>query len=304
MNGTPLFEAFLNGQQERPPPVLLVIGGFAARVSQLTPDAMWGDPMLLARCVEDSHALTGGPPLCAGFDLTLLAEALGCSLQQSADGTYQVAGMGEGALLDAAPADLVVRGRLPVLLEAWDRLKVTVSGVSRIGVVPGVATVTAQLVQVGVPRETAASRAGSAARALARALLERGVHHILLAEKTLPRDGTNGFEDDYRSIANVVHFFRGKLFLLAGEAPSGAGRVLPVDVCLGAAVEGAGDRLCGGGIPTAALAQGRLPREEARAWLAGQRRRFLATDWEVPAETPPEIMLDIPRLAEEVTASL
>jgi len=297
--GHPEFEALVNGEGGTLPLVLPIIGCFAARVSQLSLDAMWGDSMNLARCLEDVQGLTGAHALCGAFDLTLLTEALGFPPHEASSVVSPLTEIETSDLLPVGPADLLARGRLPVLLDAWDRLKITVNGVSRVGVVPGIATTTAYLLRAGVPWEKAVSSSGMAARTLARALLERGVHHVLLAEQAMSSEDLKCVKEGYQSISNLVHFFRGKLFLLTSKAPLGVGDRLQVDVYLGAAVQQAGNRLCGGGIPTAALAQGRVPREEAIAWLAGPGRRFLATDWEVPFDTPPDIMLNIGQIAKQ-----
>lgn len=273
----------------------------ALRLAQIPVDEALSSPGLLTSCIRDLARLLGSRLVVNHFDLALLAQAGGCSVERSLDG-YRIASTPADPL-DALGA-LAKKGAIrdapcvSTILESTSRLSAELKGkVEVVGVVPGPISLAAQM--LGGDREQRGEVLEHAAEVLVRLATEyceRGAAMILVAEEVAkPSAETIGASREYlRPVWNVARYYsRPSLYLIRGDLDQesvlaslkiGADRVgLPPGLGRGGAPSG---RRC----LTLPLSLLSAPAEEARASVIRLLSSFsgggpVLTEWEIPAET-------------------
>ena len=116
------FRALFEGKADRPPFVPLMASA-AARLMQAPLRDVYGDAGVMAKTLRDCQALFAYDAVVVFPDLTLGAEALGCTLEWPDDGPPSVAeGLASLEALDALPeGSMAAGGRMPALTPAGER---------------------------------------------------------------------------------------------------------------------------------------------------------------------------------------
>lgn len=294
----------------------------AAKLQQLPVPKMLTDPALLARALENAQKLYGYDVVINIFDPTLEAEACGCSIRwinehglPSVEGHILVEDMTEADILSVRK-----RGRLPVVLEATHRLKVTLGRtVAVAGVVTGPFTLAAYLKGHNViddlddnpeAAKKAVELAGKVCLEVCKAYCEFELDLVVVAEPLLSRLPQRHLAlalSVLGPVRNVAQFYNAVPVLLVSECSKDSLKLLSnievealvVNANLEAGLRGLTNcRAIGRAIPASILcgARGEL-REYVGTHLKGDRRGlFLSTEGQVPYETPPENIYEIMRL--------
>ena len=189
----------------------------------------------MAKTLRDCQALFGYDAVVVFPDLTLGAEALGCTLEWRDDGPPAVAeGLASFDALDALPAgSMAARGRMPAALDAAGQLVETIGrGCAVLGAVTGPVT----LARLAFPSAVLFSKERTAPRvierlaaenlAVARAFFERRVDGVIVLDPDLseaPPAVHDALTKAFRTLHNLAQFYDGRLLLAAhGPAPIAA----------------------------------------------------------------------------------
>lgn len=119
------FKALFQGQPTRPVPFIPLIYTYASKVMQLTVKEQLTDPTKLALSLQRAQRLFNYDAVVCNFDTTLEAEALGCAVNWSDDGPA-IASPTPRSASELEKIALEKGGRVPTVLEATRRLKMTV----------------------------------------------------------------------------------------------------------------------------------------------------------------------------------
>ncbi|WP_136707385.1 hypothetical protein [Agromyces sp. H66] len=206
-----------------------LVGGFAATITQTSPETFWRSAPAQAAALAETARLFGLDAITVGLDPAALAESAGAEVDWST---------GRGVVTSGVPAADAERGLDPgatTVLDVALRLGQTLGGVTDvIGVVPGVATL-ARLVATE-------SGADAAERLAARLVIEaaRGYGEARV-DALLVLDDAEGFaaaesaavRRAERVLANTARFFD---IPLLRSVPAGAGadaeRIAPAQAAL------------------------------------------------------------------------
>lgn len=195
-----------------PQPVFMpLVFSAAARVAGLSPRQFFSNPTKIANGLRQLQGPLHCDALACYADQTLIAEALGATLDWEAGPPRVAAPPAELTPL----GDIAERGRVPVMLEVVHRLRVVLRGRVALAVaLPGpLSTVghlsmssTAGAVPAGAENLAAA---GDATLQAARAACQAGADLILLIETQLPAaDSEPGsqWQDTVGTICNIIRF--------------------------------------------------------------------------------------------------
>ena len=302
------FRAAFDGKADRPPFIPLMAFA-AARLMQAPLRDAYGDAAVMAKTLRDCQALFGYDAVVVFPDLTLGAEALGCTLEWPDDGPPAVAqGLASFEALDALPAEsMAVGGRMPAALDAAGQLVETIGrGCAVLVAVTGPVTL-ARLVfsspallegETGV---RTIERLAAENLTAARAFFERRVDGVIVLDPDLgqaPPSVHDALTKALRTLHNLAGFYDGRLLLSArGPAPIAAS--LDADgvslgsLDLGTQVAGTKRGQARGALISADAWSDNLE-ETVRAIAAdADGNLYLTTDGEVPPDTPADSLHDV-----------
>jgi len=293
----------------------------AARVEQLPLQKMLSDSSLLARSLQSAQKLYDYDMGINIFDPTIEAEACGCAVQWADDRELPVFKnhlpidqISEGVILS-----LRNRGRLPVVLEATKRLKISLGRTVAIaGVVSGPFAVASHL--IGHPilgdletnpegTKNIIELAGKVCLEVCKSYCDLDLDLMGLADSVLPQLPVRYLPlalSVLRPLVNVIRFYDSVPILLAHGCTKDSLELLTKMEVDGMVVDGGIELelreklpqgVVGKAIPLPLL-QG--PKEKLIAHIqdclkGDWRGLFISTDWQVPYDTPPENMHAIMR---------
>ncbi len=291
----------------------------AARLEQLPVPKMLSDPVLLARALDNAQKLYGYDVVANIFDPTIEAEACGCPIKWTGDR--------ELPSLEAHPpidnlsygdiSDIKNRGRLPAVLEATRRLKITLGRTVAIaGVVTGPFTLASHLKGHDIadaldsdpePAKSIVELAGKVCLEVCKSYCELEPDIIVLAESLMPKLPVGYLPlalSVLRPVVNLIRFYNSVPLLLAHGCSRDSLELLTkmevdgmvVDASIEADVRQKLPNCVVGRTISASVLEG--PKEPLRAriedYLGGNRRGvFISTDWQVPYDAPPENIHEI-----------
>jgi uroporphyrinogen decarboxylase len=291
----------------------------AARLEQLPAPKMLSDPVLLARALHNAQKLYGYDMVVNIFDSTIEAEACGCPINWTGDRELPSVESHRPIdnLSEADISNIKHGGRLPAVLEATRRLKMTLGRTVAIaGVVTGPFTLASHLKGHNViadldsdseSAKNAVELAGKVCLEVCKSYCELELDLIVLAESLMPKLPVRYLSlalSVLRPIVNVIRFYNSLSLLLASGCTEDSLELLTnmevdgmvVDTNIEAEVRQKLARcVVGRTIPSSVL-EG--PKEQLLAYiencLTGDRRGlFISTEWQVPYDTPPENMHEI-----------
>ncbi|MXZ30659.1 MAG: hypothetical protein F4Z22_07445, partial [Acidimicrobiia bacterium] len=221
------FRAVFDGKSDRPPFVPLMASA-AARLMQAPARDVYGDAGVMAKTLRDCQALFAYDAVVVFPDLTLGAEALGCTVEWPDDGPPSIAdGLPSFEALDALPeGSISVGGRMPAALDAAGQLVETIGrGCAVLGAVTGPVTLARlTLAPEALDDETGAravERLAAENLTAARAFFERRVDGVVVLDPDLdqaPPAAHDALTKAFRTLRNLAQFYDGRL-LLATRGP-------------------------------------------------------------------------------------
>jgi uroporphyrinogen decarboxylase len=314
-----------SGGRQAPPPFIPWLCSHAARVERLPLRKMLSDGPLLARALQNAQKLYGYDAVVNIFDPTIEAEACGCPVIWKDDGELPL--VEEHPPIEHLGEDFIARirerGRLPAVLEATRRLKINLSRTVAIaGVVTGPFTLAGHLSgqdivdQLRTDSEKAKSvldLAGKVCLEVCKSYCEIGLDLAVLAESVLPRLPVQHLSLAHsvmKPVVNVMRFYDVIPLLLARGCGKESVEVLKEMDVDGMVVDGGiesdvrqevGPCVVGTSLPASALKGPKdLLVSQMRDLLGDEKVSFMATEWEVPYDVPPENMREISILTREM----
>jgi uroporphyrinogen decarboxylase len=285
----------------------------AARLEQLSLQRMLSDPSLLARAIQGAHKLYGYDLVSSIFDPAIEAEACGCPIRWT--GEKELPRLEDHPPIDqmseAAIASIRTRGRLPVVLEATQRLKINLGRTVAIaGVVTGPWTLANHLNGSDILQDLEShperakdivDLAGKVCLEVCKAYAEIELDLIVLADSVLPRVPLSYSPltlSVLNPLLNVIRFYDSvPLLLTRGCSRESLDLLAEIEVD-GVVVDGNMEPelrqkmphcAVGRAIPGSAL---KGPEENLIVYLKGcltdAQGQFISTEWQVPYDTPPE----------------
>ena len=295
------FRAVFDGKADRPPFVPLMASA-AARLMQAPLRDVYGDAGVMAKTLRDCQALFAYDAVVVFPDLTLGAEALGCTLEWPDDGSPTVAeGLASFDMLDALPEGAMAGGgRMPTVLDAAGQLVETIGrGCAVLGAVTGPVTLARlALSPEALDDETGAravERLAAENLTAARAFFERRVDGLVVLDPDLgqaPPALHDALAKAFRTLRNLAQFYDGRL-LLATHGPAPIAASLDTDgLSIGGVEVDAQPGRARGAALTADAWSG--AEETVSAALgAADGGLYLTTDGEVPPNTPADHLHDV-----------
>jgi hypothetical protein len=194
-------KAMLHGELPSEPLFAPLLSTAVSKVVGIPPSQLFRNPTKLANGLRQLQGPLRCDVLDCCSDLTLLAEALGASLDWSTGAPRVVAGPQGGP----KPDEVVSSGRIPVVLEVIHRLRLTLRDrVALLLVLPGPLTLAMQL---SASAEDVLEPASRAILAVARAACEAGSDIIMFVEvQAVPAAVSGAWAASVETIANVVRF--------------------------------------------------------------------------------------------------
>ena len=316
--------AFSRGELPRNPFIPWVFS-HAARLEQISVREMLADPGRLARALHNAQSLYGYDAVTNVFDHTLEAECCGCPVVWGAEHELPSV-LGHPLSSDVTQSDILNlerNGRLPVVLEATRRLKITLGRtVAMVAVITGPFALADRLLAVSIMEgledsfEKAKSLvkfAGQVALKVCQMYCELEPDVVVIADDSLPQLAPEHFSlarSVFGPIWNTVRFYNAHpVLMLRGCSTDKLDHLLDLGAdstvvsgeidftYLNKAVSKR-DLVFGYAIPCSALAdpQQELDDYVSKYFATARSRMFLTTEWEVPADTPPENMHELIKL--------
>ncbi|MDP2727955.1 MAG: uroporphyrinogen decarboxylase family protein [Dehalococcoidia bacterium] len=318
----------LSGKETSRAPFVPIVYGMASRLENMSTEEMAAEPGNLSRCLRNAQRLFGYDAVLNSFDPILEAEACGCQVSR-AGGDAQVVShslASPNQISVFEPQAVGCQGRAPVVLEATKRLRQEVGEADLIGVVTGPFTLAGQLRGDGFLEglnsgssldEEVLELAGDACLTMARLYCELRVDAIMAVEvlpSAVDESLLSLLAGPLTSLWNVVRYYKAyPLLMVRCEANP------PLD---GIFALGADGVLCSGPFKLKELKAKALARNASfslgipsRRFLAEKgeavqsvadclfqargAKFFLASEWEVPLETPPENLHEMVRAVRE-----
>jgi uroporphyrinogen decarboxylase len=297
----------------------------AARLEQISVREMVTDSGRLSRALQNAQSLYGYDAVINVFDHTLEAECCGCPVIWGAEHELPSV-LGHPRSYDIAQLDTSIldsNDRLQVVEEATRRLKITVGQMVAIAtVITGPFALADRLLAIDImdgledsyeEAKRIVKFAGGVALKVCQMYCEFEPDIVVIADDSLPRLAPKHFSlarSVYGPICNTVRFYNAHPVLLLRECNPGN---LEQFLDLGADSTVVGgemdfsylkkviserDLVFGCAIPCSALVD---PQQELADYISKystieSSRTFLTTEWEVPADTPPENMHELMRL--------
>ena len=295
------FRAVFDGKADRPPFVPLMASA-AARLMQAPLRDVYGDAGAMAKTLRDCQALFAYDAVVVFPDVTLGAEALGCTLEWPDDGPPSLAeGLASLEALDALPeGSMAAGGRMPAALDAAAQLVETVGrGCAVFGAVAGPVTLARLALSPAALDDEKGVRAIERLAAenltAARAFFERRVDGVVVLDPDLgqaPPALHDALTKAFRTLRNLARFYDGRLLLATrGRAPIAASLESDGLSLGGLDVDAQQGRARGAAIP----ADGWDDVEEAVGAVLedADGAVYLTTDGEVPPGTPADSLHDV-----------
>jgi hypothetical protein len=328
-----LVKGLFGGKEMARPPFIPWVCSFAARLEQVPVQDMLSDPGVLSRACLNAQELLGYDAITAVFDPALEAEACGCEVEWTDDGSLpRVTGhpFADGASLRGLDANgFDKKGRIPVVLEATKRLKqVRGKQVAIAAVVTGPLTLAAHLSGETFfdgdghsdghgdghgsrggdeARQTVAAAADIILR-LCKRYCEAGVDLIAVAEEGfagVTEEGRQHLAGVLKSFWNVLKFYGVNSLILSRGC--GTADIEPLISLKADGLAIAGDFDAGALRDMAVKANVRFSRSVPSSVLCGEgvtdavknladgigRSSFLSTEWDVPYDASVAAMQEI-----------
>lgn len=329
-----LVRGLFEGKDPNKVPFIPWVCSFAAKLEQVSIQAMLLDPGILSKTLINAQKLFGYDAIINVFDPTLEAEACGCKIDWlDSEALPEVIShpLSEGAVIeDLDTLDFEKRGRLPVVLEATKRLNI-IKGkeVAIAGLVTGPLTLARHLKGKAFLDDLNQGKgealeiieaAGSIGLKLCRTYCELGVDLIVIAEEMLGQlspEMSQAIASPLRSIWNVVKFYNVHSLVLSKGCNEGhiepildlqaegvalSGNINPEQV-----KDAALKRDCcfARSIPCSALLDtvSQAGDSTTDCLSAKEKGLFLSTEWEVPYTTSVNNMHEVMRVIREVQGS-
>jgi len=288
----------------------------AARLEQVPVPKMLSDAVLLTRALENAQKLYGYDMVANILDSTIEAEACGCPIKwpsdkelPSVESHHPIDNLTENDI-----ANIKSKGRLPAVLEATKRLKITLGRTVAIaGVVTGPFTLASHLQGHNVindldnapePAKNIIELAGKVCLEVCKAYCELELDLIVLAESVMPQLPIRYLPlalSVLRPVVNVIRFYNSLPLLLANGCTKDSLELLTHMEVEGMVVDNNIDTdvrqklsscVVGRTIPSSVL-EG--PKEQLLAHIENCLKRdqqgvFISTEWQVPYDTPSENM--------------
>lgn len=188
--GTPGAVAYMRGRPTADRPFVPIVGTLAASINQVPAEAFLSDPTQLANGLQRAQRLFDLDAVCVVPDPSLVAEALGATVEWDEDaGRFVPVDRASGAAELADPDAVTEAGRVPTVLDAADRLVTSLDDAAVFGVLPGPQTTFETVYGEPIAADDDRTRPiRTATGELARAFGRNGVDGFLVLESP-PGDG-------------------------------------------------------------------------------------------------------------------
>lgn len=290
-----------------------------ARLEQMPVRHMFSDPTQYVKCLQNTQRLYGYDAIVSSFDSSLEAEVCGCPITWKGDYEAPVAAphpTGDFRQITGMAAENISRaGRLETVIESFRRINMVLGPtVAMVAVITGPLMLTANLLGRNLIRDLAENpgETQKATEATAGFLLKviQGYCQlepdiITIADRLiplLPSANLSWLRSTLSPIVNTIRFYNAFSILLPGEvSPENWANLvdLEFDGVVAAGIDldtwnklkGGRHCILGKAIPSYLLTSGP---EELQGYLKThllgkiEPGVFLSTDWEVPADTPPD----------------
>ncbi len=241
MNAKLVFRNTLQVRNQDPMPFMPFVYGLAGRIGNVALSEMCQDPTYYASGMEGAYRLFNYQAMANSFDATLEAEALGCTIEWSGD--FDAPSLEKAQFGNVEPADFIMHGRIPTVIEATRRLAISPGReIGIAGVVTGVCTLLDQLGVGGENRDAtdikeALSRVGSCFTRFIRSLCELKIDAVVFREDMLDdvweKLSAHGdlYKKTYATLFNMVRAYNA--FPLVVVKGIGLGRIQDLHRLLG-----------------------------------------------------------------------
>lgn len=202
-----LLKSTLRGRKIDRPLFLPLIGTYLTKVSQSTIEETYQDPGILYQSLRDTQALLNYDVVVTPLDVTLEAEAFGCSLSWSQGGTP--------VIQDYLPTESPVKnneewlnnGRIPIFIEAIKRFaEVEGKKIPVIASITGPLTVSQQI--YGEHNQNCMDGIVQSLISLVKAYADAGVDGIMINEELIDFNGDFQSQMDYyKPILNTIRHY-------------------------------------------------------------------------------------------------
>lgn len=293
----------------------------AARLEQTPLRRMFNDPTQYVKCLQNAQRLYGYDAIVSCFDSSLEAELCGCPVTWKGD--YETPAVSPHPtgdfkqITDIEAGNIGKSGRLKTVIESFRRINM-VSGtkMAMAAVITGPLALTASLMGRNLSQDLAEHPAetekaiDAAAGFLLKVIqgycqLEPDI--IAVADRVMPLLPVSQFpwlQSVFSPILNTIRFYNASSILLPGEcSPDNLAKLVDlgfdgivaseVDFTTWNEIKDGRACILGKAIPCRLLTSSQKELQEyLEAHISGKFERgvFLTTDWEVPADTPPDNM--------------
>ncbi len=291
----------------------------AARLEQMPVRRMFSDPTQYVKCLQNTQKLYGYDAIVSSFDASLEAEICSCPITWKGDYEAPVAAphpTGDFRQITDIDAENIGRGgRLGTVIESLRRINM-VSGTTTAmaAVITGPLMLTASLlgrdlIQDFTENPEEAKKVTEATTGfllkVVQGYCQLELDIIAMADRLIPLvppAHLSWLRSTFSPILNTIRFYNAFSVLLPGETSPdnlanlvdlGFDGVIAAGIDLNTWKELKGGRACilGKAIPSHLLTAGQKELQEyleTHLPIKIERGVFLTTDWEVPAETPPD----------------
>jgi hypothetical protein len=288
------------------PPVIPWVFSHAARLEQVPLRRMYAEPTQYVRCLQSARKLYGYDAIIGGFDPSIEAEIAGCPVAWGGDYDTPVTRpipSFDFSKLDSIDVEGAGRkGRLGTVIESLRRINTVLgASVGLAAVITGPLSLAAaltgkdmikELEEKPEPAAGAVEAAAGFILKVAQVYCQLELDIIVIAERLMPAGRPGWLSSLFTPLVNTVRFYNACSVLLPGPSPDwNALGELGFDGIVGPAGSKAPKGVLGKAIPIEML---RSKPAEFQDWLKANLPSlagpgaFLTTDWEVPADTPPD----------------
>lgn len=291
----------------------------AARLEQMPLRRMFSDPTQYVKCLQNTQKLYGYDAIVSSFDSSLEAEICGCPITWQGDYEAPVAAPHPTGVFrqitDMAAENISRAGRMGTVSESFRRINMVLgSTMAMVAVITGPLMLTEKLLGRNLiqdlaenPEETQKATEATAGFLLKviQGYCQMEPDIITIADRLiplLPPAHLSWLRSTLSPILNTIRFYNAFSVLLPGEALTDNladlielefDGVVAAGIDLDTWNELKGGRSCilGKAVPSRLMAAGQKELQEyLEIHLPAKIERgvFLTTDWEVPADTPPD----------------
>jgi uroporphyrinogen-III decarboxylase len=291
----------------------------AARLEQMPVRRIFSDPTQYVKCLQNTQKLYGYDAIAGSFDSSLEAEICGCPITWQGDYEAPVAAPHPSGdfrqITDIAAEHISRAGRMGTVIESFHRINMVLGPtIAMVAVITGPLMLTAKLLGRNLiqdlaedPEETQKATEATAGFLLKviQGYCQMEPDIITIADRLmpiLPPAHLSWLRSTLSPILNTIRFYNAFSILLPGEASPenlanlvelGFDGVVAAEIDLDTWNELKGGRSCilGKAVPSRLLTSGQKELQEYLELSLPtkiERGVFLTTDWEVPADTPPD----------------